>query len=194
MAQPFTAEQREVIRRRLFESACRHALQPGVKKTSLDALTADAGISKSSFYKFFDSKEALFLAVSASWEKQVLDHGLRAIQRSGSLPNKSRAAAFVYAVFEAIHQRGIARFLREDMPYLNEFTPQSAAREHCIDSADSIFASLRAAQITFTAPDETVLSVIRLLYLSILNIGDLGPAFFPALRELVTAACDRLVA
>ena len=42
--------------------------------------------------------------------------------------------------------------------------------------------------------DETVLSVIRLLYLSILNIGDLGSAFFPALGELVVSACDRLVA
>ena len=55
MALPFTEEQRDEIRRQLFESACRHALSTGVKKTSLDMLTADAGIAKSSFYKFFES-------------------------------------------------------------------------------------------------------------------------------------------
>lgn len=194
MAQPFTIEQREDIRRRLFDSACSHALTTGVKKTSLDTLTADAGISKSSFYKFFESKEQLFLLVAASWEAQILEQGANALERSGDRPNKSRAAAFVYAVFEAIHSMGIARFLREDLPYLNSFAPRDMAREHCIDSADSIFARLRSAQISFTAPDDTVLSVIRLLYLSILNIGELGSAFFPALYELVASACDRLVA
>ena len=194
MAQPFTSEQRDAIRQRLFESATRHALDTGVRKTSLDALTADAGISKSSFYKFFESKEALFLAVAAEWEGQILAHGMRTLEESAGTPNKARAAAFVYAVFEAIYHHGLARFLRDDLPYLNSIIPDDAAREHCIDSADSIFAILRRAQITFTAPEDTVLSVIRLLYLSILNIGDLGDAFFPALRELVAAACDRLVA
>ena len=194
MALPFTEEQRDEIRRQLFESACRHALSTGVKKTSLDMLTADAGIAKSSFYKFFESKEQLFLAVAASWEARILEQGALALEGSGGKPNKSRAAAFVYAVFEAIHQLGIARFLREDLPYLNEFAPELLTREHCMDSADSIFEQLRRAQITFTAPDETVLSVIRLLYLSILNIGEVGNAFFPALNELVASACDRLVA
>ena len=194
MAQPFTTEQRDVIRQRLFESACRHALDTGVRKTSLDALTADAGISKSSFYKFYDSKEELFLSVAALWEREVLGRGLRALENSAGASNKSRAATFVCAVFEGIHSMGIARFLREDLPYLNEFVPTDKAREHYMDSADSIFAQLRGAKISFTAPDETVLSVIRLLYLSILNISDLGASFFPALRELVASACDRLVA
>lgn len=194
MALPFTEARRDEIRMRLYESACRYALSTGVKKTSLDMLTADAGIAKSSFYKFFESKEQLFLMVAAGWEEKILACGTRALEESCGGSNKSRAAAFVYAVFEAIHQLGIARFLREDLPYLNEFAPQLLTREHCMDSADGIFDQLRHAQITFTVPDETVLSVIRLLYLSILHIGDLGSAFFPALRELVVSACDRLVA
>ena len=65
MAQPFTSEQRSTIREHLLESARRHAIDDGPEKTSLEALTSEAGISKSSFYKFFDSKEALFLEVAA---------------------------------------------------------------------------------------------------------------------------------
>ena len=60
MAQPFSPEQRDAIRARLLESARQHIVSDGVKKTSLDMLTSDAGISKSSFYKFYDSKEQLF--------------------------------------------------------------------------------------------------------------------------------------
>ena len=48
MALPFTDEQRFQIRERLLQSARRHAIQTGVTKTSLDMLTSDAGISKSS--------------------------------------------------------------------------------------------------------------------------------------------------
>ena len=51
MAQPFSPKQRDAIRERLKESARKYAVRTGVKKTSLDMLTADAGISKSSFYK-----------------------------------------------------------------------------------------------------------------------------------------------
>ena len=67
MAQPFSPEQRDAIRARLLESARQHIVSDGVKKTSLDMLTSDAGISKSSFYKFYDSKEQLFLTIAAEW-------------------------------------------------------------------------------------------------------------------------------
>ena len=56
MALPFTEQQRSAIRQKLFESAQRHALSDGVQRTSLDTLTSEAGISKSSFYKFYESK------------------------------------------------------------------------------------------------------------------------------------------
>ena len=47
MAQPFSPQQRDTIREKLKESARKYAVSTGVKKTSLDMLTADAGISKS---------------------------------------------------------------------------------------------------------------------------------------------------
>lgn len=194
MAMPFTSEQRDAIRRKLFESARRHAICDGPQKTSLDALTSDAGISKSSFYKFYESKEQLFLEVAGSWEADVIAAAMAALSARREGSDKERAAVFVYTAFERIHQLGIVRFLREDLPYLNTFIPQDMARTHYLSSANSIFARLREENIHFTAPDEIVLSVIQLMYLSILNIGDIGDSFFPALHVLVQSACDRLVA
>ncbi|MBQ2991459.1 MAG: TetR/AcrR family transcriptional regulator [Clostridia bacterium] len=194
MAQPFSPEQLCAIRSRLLESAQRHALSTGLRKTSLDALTADAGIAKSSFYKFYESKEQLFLEIAGQWEADILACAAGTLSQNAACSSKRRAAAFVFAAFERIHQLGIARFLREDLPVLSQFIPQDAARAHALSSARNIFSALRAAGIGFTAPDETVVSVVQLMYLSILNIGDIGENFFPALRELVEGACDRLVA
>ena len=194
MALPFTDEQRMLIRSRLLESAQRHAIHEGVMKTSLDTLTSEAGISKSSFYKFYESKESLFLEVAGLWENQILSGAHETLTSSTEMSNKERAAQFVYAVFETIHQMGAARFLREDLPYLNDFLPKDEARAHCLTSARGIFDALLAARIRFTEPDETVLAVIQLMYLSILSIGDIGENFFPALQMLVSSACDKLVA
>ena len=194
MALPFTEQQRSAIRQKLFESAQRHALSDGVQRTSLDTLTSEAGISKSSFYKFYESKEQLFIEVALGWESEVITTALRALAAGKNSSDKERAAAFVYRVFERIHQLGIARFLKEDLPYLNAFMPQELARTHYLSSARSIFDTLRREEVHFTAPDDIVLSVIQLMYLSILNIGDIGESFFPALHALVQSACNRLVA
>ena len=194
MAQPFTQEQRSAISRQLFDSACRFALTPGVRKTSLEMLTGEAGISKSSFYKFYESKEALFLRVAAHWETTALSRATQALERSAGRSDKERAADFVFTAFETIRQLGIERFLREDLPALRDAFPEDAARRHCMDSAANIFAMLRQAHIRFTAPDTTVLSVIQLMYLSILSSAEIGDSFFPALRELVASACNHLVA
>lgn len=194
MALAFTPEQMADIRQRLYESAQRHALHTGFKKTSLDMLTSDAGISKSSFYKFYESKEMLFLQVSMDWEQDIFAAAAGTLEQSEGKTNRERAAAFVYRAFECIHQLGIVRFLREDLPCLSAVMPRDAAHAHYLSSAQHIFDALRQAQIQFTAPDELVLSVIQLMYLSILNIGDLGEGFFPALHTLVQSACDKLVA
>lgn len=194
MALPFTDQQRSAIRQKLFESAQRHALSDGVQRTSLDTLTSEAGISKSSFYKFYESKEQLFVEVALGWETEVIGAGMRSLAASKNSCDKERAAAFVYRVFERIHELGIVRFLKEDLPYLNTFMSQELARTHYLSSARSIFDTLRREEVRFTAPDEIVLSVIQLMYLSILNIGDIGESFFPALHTLVQSACDHLVA
>lgn len=194
MALPFTEQQRSAIRQKLFESAQRHALSDGVQRTSLDTLTSEAGISKSSFYKFYESKEQLFIEVARHWETEIIGAAMHALTENRQDSDKERAAAFVYRAFECIHQLGIARFLREDLPYLNALMPQELARTHFLSSARSIFDTLRQAEVHFTAPDDIVLSVIQLMYLSILNIGDIGESFFPALHALVQSACDRLVA
>ena len=196
MAQPFSPQQRDAIREKLKESARKYAVSTGVKKTSLDMLTADAGISKSSFYKFYDSKELLFLEIAADWESQIIAAVNESLTKDAAagLDDKRRSANMVYTAFETIHNLGIIRFLCEDLPELARFIPEEDARTHYLSSAQGIFDMLRRAKIHFSQSDETVLAAIRILYLSIININRIGTDFFPALHLLVIGACEELVA
>lgn len=194
MAQPFTPEQRSAIRERLLASARRHAIDGGPEKTSLETLTSEAGISKSSFYKFFESKEALFLEVAAQWEQYILRHIVETFEQTQG-DSKTRVASMVIALFGEIQRMGIARFLREDLPALTSSQSESDRKTHFLSSSRRIFDELRRVddKMRFTTDDSVVLSVIELLYLSILNIGDVGETYFPALCTLVQGACDRLI-
>ena len=51
----FTDEQNEQIRKDLIREARRCGITIGMRKTSVEQLTNSVGISKGSFYKFFDS-------------------------------------------------------------------------------------------------------------------------------------------
>ncbi|MDE6980473.1 MAG: TetR/AcrR family transcriptional regulator, partial [Lachnospiraceae bacterium] len=58
MAKSFTEREKENIKRNLQEVCKKSWTQYGCKKTSVDDLCKQAGISKGAFYLFFESKEA----------------------------------------------------------------------------------------------------------------------------------------
>lgn len=49
--------------RRILEAACGHFLAQGLERASVDAIAAEAGVSKMTIYRHFVSKEGLFEAV-----------------------------------------------------------------------------------------------------------------------------------
>jgi AcrR family transcriptional regulator len=76
----FTEQERAHITEALRSSGRRLFSTVGVKKTSLAELVVEAGIVKSTFYAFFDSKEALYLDLLLTHAHQVreatIDNGL----------------------------------------------------------------------------------------------------------------------
>ena len=89
MALPFTDEQRLLIRGRLLESAQRHALLEGVAKTSLDTLTSDAGISKSSFTSSTQARNLSFWRSPAAGKNRFSPAGKRRFLPAKSCPIKN---------------------------------------------------------------------------------------------------------
>lgn len=65
MPPPFTEKEKARLRLKMRRAARDLFARQGLKKTSLEDITSSAGIAKSTFYVFFESKEALFLEVLA---------------------------------------------------------------------------------------------------------------------------------
>lgn len=71
MPKGFRPAEKQVITQTLL-AACKASWRAyGYKKTSLDTLCQQAGISKGAFYVFFDSKEALFYQVLLDTQRQL---------------------------------------------------------------------------------------------------------------------------
>lgn len=80
MPRGFTAAERDRISQALLAAGRDLFIRQGLRKTALEELVAPAGIVKSTFYQFFDSKEALYLQLmldeAAQVKTQVIDQAL----------------------------------------------------------------------------------------------------------------------
>ncbi len=80
MPPAFTAEEKARITALLLETGAKLFTGQGLRKTSLEELMAPTGVAKSSFYVFFDSKEALYLELmlrqSGEVKRRVVDSAL----------------------------------------------------------------------------------------------------------------------
>jgi AcrR family transcriptional regulator len=87
MPRRFTSNQITSIRQKIITAAMQKITQTGVRKTTVEDLTAAAGISTGAFYKFYSSKEALFFEVYEILEQQIKDDFLAIVDR---LPSGDR--------------------------------------------------------------------------------------------------------
>jgi AcrR family transcriptional regulator len=71
MPRAFTPDESAAIRANLMAAGVRCFAAKGIRKTTVDELARAAGISKGAFYGFFDSKEALAVALVEDYETRA---------------------------------------------------------------------------------------------------------------------------
>ncbi|MCY9375148.1 TetR/AcrR family transcriptional regulator [Bacillus sp. T17B1] len=71
MARGFTHHEKEAIQETLLKQGQEHFIRYGFKKTNISELSKLAGIAQGTFYKFYDSKEALFFDILNKEEAKV---------------------------------------------------------------------------------------------------------------------------
>lgn len=82
MPPAFSSEEKARITQLLLKNGYELFTRRGLRKTSLEELVAPTGMAKSSFYQFFDSKEALYLELmlheTGTIKKKVIENALHA--------------------------------------------------------------------------------------------------------------------
>lgn len=71
MGKAFTKKEVEEIRENIIVEAERIFIEKGLKKAGLQELTSSVGIALGSFYRFFESKEALFLELIDRYNSEI---------------------------------------------------------------------------------------------------------------------------
>lgn len=100
MARCFTQHEKENIRNRLLKACKQNWTQYGYKKTSVDELCSQAGISKGAFYLFFDSKETLFCEVLCSVQDEICAAASEIIQLEKNKHGIAKALKYIYREYD----------------------------------------------------------------------------------------------
>ena len=103
MPKSFTVQEKENIRV-LLQDACRQSwTQYGYRKTSVDALCRQAGISKGAFYLFFTSKESLFCEVLCAVQDEICCNAARIMEQYRDKSGVAEALKYVYRAYDKNH-------------------------------------------------------------------------------------------
>lgn len=85
-------------RQRLIEAAGRRFYRDGFRMVGLDQILADVGISKTAFYKHFESKEDLVLAALADHDREMQETFRRLVRERGGPTARGQLAVVMDVV------------------------------------------------------------------------------------------------
>ena len=113
MPRAFTEVEKEKIRERLFAAGRSCFTRYGLKKTTIDDLVRPAGIAKSSYYLFFESKESLYVEVMMAEMPAMME---RLIDLSFAATDDTREALIrlLKALVHEIETNEFVRVLLDD--------------------------------------------------------------------------------
>lgn len=138
----FTNYESQQIREALLKEARRCAVTLGMRKTSVEQLTQAAGISKGSFYKFYESKELLFFTVLEDVHTEVYQVAEETLRKTKDLPPVERGARTILAACRKLSETGAMTFIENDARTLLQRLPEKVKAEHYHDDEVHIRALL----------------------------------------------------
>lgn len=147
----------EQTRARLIASARQAFARLGYAKTSMDDLTAEAGLTRGALYHHFGDKQGLLAAVVEQIDSEM-DERLDAISAAATDPWQGFAQR-CRAYLEMAQEAEIRRIVLQDArAVLGQRQP---AEEHCIDSLSRRLQALVEAGLITPAPSQALARLIN---------------------------------
>ena len=188
----FTEEQNETIRRDLIREARCCGVTVGMRKTSVEQLTEAVGISKGSFYKFFDSKELLFFAVLEDIHTECFAAAQKSLQENAAIDPASRTAAAILAACRWLSETKAFVFFENDAEFLLHRLPEEVKTAHCHDDETHIRLLLEKYDLVPSRGISLAAATVRGLILTVSHKEQIGELYPQVLETLVYGACREL--
>ncbi len=167
MARGFTEREKENIRKNLKDACKQSWTRYGYKKTSVDELCRQAGISKGAFYLFFESKEALFGEVLCLVQEQIYNAAAEVIKNQRDKNGIAEALKLIYREYDKnnfLYNSDSADFII----LINKISEEQKKKiEESNRMSQQLF--LDQADLKFKVDADLAMSVIYSLIMSIKN-------------------------
>ena len=198
MPRGFTDQEKKNIQARLIKTGKEAFGHYGIKKTSVEDLARQSGISKGAFYQFFPSKEALYFAVIRDYETQQ-HHQMFQILSQEKQNDREILKNLMKSILEQVETDPFVRRLlgKEEFEYLwQKFTPQQLkeAMDADVDFASQLVETWRAKGKLKVDDPELIAGVLRSVFFLFLHKKDIGESKFSEVVDfLLDASIERLI-
>jgi AcrR family transcriptional regulator len=196
MPKAFSDQERGQIAEALLAHGLRLFTAQGLRKTSVEELTAASSISKGAFYLFFESKEELFFELLERHESRYKSELLARVVGGG--PPRERMRELLRWALAAWRREPLfTRLGRAEYEQLLRRLPPARVARHL--EGDETFAATFAAAwaargVTLAAPPRLVSGLIRSLFFVSLHEEEFERGIFPeVMAQLVDMLAERLV-
>ena len=188
----FSEEENIRIREDLIAAARKCAVTPGMRKTSVEELTDAAGISKGSFYKYFQSKELLFFTVLEEIHAELYTVARETQAHCAALPASARAAETLLAVCKRLSETGAMQFIESDAEAILRRIPEDIKKAHYHDDEAHITELLKEGGLCPAGGTEIAAAAVRGLILTVSHRKEIGKRYPEVLRLLIYGALREL--
>ncbi|EGD32969.1 TetR/AcrR family transcriptional regulator [Streptococcus sanguinis] len=185
MATAFTAEEKEVIRKKLHKVAKECLQRYGVKKTTVDQMAAMTDISKGSFYNFYSSKEMLFFAVLEEYQIDVMDRLTEQLDMEAKI-DTNRLVQLLYDFYQDFRYSFMYTiFKNHEMELLVRKLPREVIANHHLIDDRMVKKIVSRINIRENVSLEIVSALFRTIAMTILHIKEIGEKQFDTTLKLV---------
>ena len=192
MAAAFSDAERARIAVALRETARQVAVGKGMRNVTVEDLASSAGISKGAFYKFYPSKELLFLEILEETHTQVYGMAGLMLSQSKATTQADRASETILNVCRLLDESGMVPFMENDLPILLRNLSDEELKAHYHGDEVHVLELLHRIAPNSTVPDDYEAATIHALLLLIAHRSQIGEKYQQVLELLVRGTCQQL--
>lgn len=190
MPKAFSEQEKEAIRRQLYEKGQQIFALYGLKKTSVDDLVQAVGISKGAFYLFYDSKEELLFDILEQIEAELQTSVLTFATSTAANARQTVCDLLTHFLVKWDAYPLLKNFRQDDFMLLVRKLPAEKVQHH-VDRDEAFITNFRTklAQegITMKASPQVVANLVKSLFFVSLHRDDLGEENY---RETMAVLVD----
>ncbi len=188
MPKKFGERENQIIINKLKESGLELFSKYGLKKTSINDLTSEAGIAQGSFYNFYHSKEELYFNLLESEEEEMATHMKNIILNSGSA--KEAIKITIIESCSLFEKTPLLRRIYESNDYelMVRKLPQETLLKHQKSDTELVTNTIMKVKTDnekIKAVPEVISGILRGITLLNLHREEIGKDIYPEIIEIL---------